>query len=554
MTHCNQPTYINDKHCGHCGDDLDTSMQLKTIEALQPDVFEEIKDFYPNAKLVTGRVLSTYLYKRTYNNSENNLTYSYWWIELEDTKGQVHTTSVSAEKDFFKDLKRGDILTLFNPTPFSLNYRIFGGEAKKVVQHNQAPGGTINHLEGSQKYILESAYQPGEQSLSIVWFLLSALLFWVLYGNDTLPFDSAAGITAVVAIATYLFERNVRKKRFEERKAKYQALLNTLDNLLNFSRYDLGYHVAERQQSDSDVFCFSCQKRLPAQLSYCPGCGENMTAAEVPSGNVKALETGLMKEYEVQYTEQYTHKNALYTNGKGDVYCRMLFGKVIDKPLNSSVSDVETVTTQTIRTDHYRGNSFQYSTDRTITSRHRQRNSNIEGQIVLQTSEGEARFSLGEDILGMCDIGDWLAFAYSEVDLNHSYDFRREFVYNLSKGKQARTNGFMGHSFTLSVSIWFLLGIGAFISNLVFSVKDYAMLLDLMYHPVLRPLYDMPLVTRHLPIAVFMALTVLWMVQGVCYLFINGGRRKRILKPLMDKINQFKKSEGTIKAEIEKLG
>ncbi|MEI5637661.1 MULTISPECIES: hypothetical protein [unclassified Pseudoalteromonas] len=553
MNHCNAPIYINESYCGHCGETLPEEIKLTSVAELLPEVIKNIKGYYPDFQSITGTVLSTYLYKRRYTNGNNDLTYSYWWVELEDREGLRYHTSVSAEDEFFRDIKRGDVLTLVQPAPYSLNYPVVGKQAQTTVNNSSSPGAVINHMEEMQKYQLQSAFQPEPQSTSFLWLLLSGIMFFCLYGTGLLAPQLAAILSAVCAVGVYLFESNSRKKSYQKRVEKYNALVDSLSQMLQVSRDELGYHLAHRSVAESDIFCFSCHKRIPDTLSFCPGCGESIANSR-DAGNAKELEQKLMEQFSMAYDEPYVHRNALYSNSKGDVLCRMFLGRVVAKPLDANVSDVETLTTTTIRTDHYRGGYFNHSSYETETERHRQRDSNISGQLMVQIAGDEiAEFTFAEDVIGVCDIGDWVVFAYATPQLNHDSRLCREYIYNISKEQHCSTNSFIHHSFTASLGVWFTLAVVALVSNFVLTLPDYAGLLNTLYHPILDPVYQVPWIIENVPLAVFALLSAIWAVQGSIYIVTNKRKRKKILAPLRAKLNKFEQSIEEVITTIKKL-
>ncbi len=113
--------YAKENFCGHCGESLPEQPKLKNIEDVAPEILKDLKPHYSGARTFTGRVNSSFLYKRRRVDSGNNLTYSYWWLELEDKDGNIERVSVNAENKFYDQLRRGDVLTLFYPTDYTLN-------------------------------------------------------------------------------------------------------------------------------------------------------------------------------------------------------------------------------------------------------------------------------------------------------------------------------------------------------------------------------------------------------------------------------------------------
>ncbi|MCH1926613.1 hypothetical protein L9G74_17480 [Shewanella sp. C32] len=560
MQHCNQPIFSNDKYCGHCGDPVESShLRAKGIEQVEPQAMQELRNVYPNARVVSGKVVSTFYYKRKFVNNNNNLQYGFWWIELQDENGNIETTSIEAEDEFFTSIKKGDVLTLLYPTNFFLTHKIADSAARQIVKHNNTALCVINHLPEQQRSIRGGALNPSAKGTAWLWFFAwIAVAAAAYFGLHMRPAENAIGAGAVAALLCYLWERGRNRKKYEAGQHRFNVLKASMKQMLGVSRDDLGYQHAERPTHASDVICFGCQKRIPGSLQYCVSCGSDQQSqrhSDQPSGNIAEQESALMQQYSMSYKEDYLHKNLMSADQKGTVAIKCFLAKVISRDVAADVSDVSVTTTTTETTDHYYGNRYSHSTSNTRTRTDRTRDTGISGEVWLERANGErVKWQFSEQVLGDLDIGDWVFFSYSDVNVGDRSSFNRECGINISKDRQYSPKSFAGFGGFTGQGLWWVMAIffGAW------TYSDYRApffpLLDLTANDFTLPLYRQHWLIDFLPMMLFGVINIYLMIHGYLYSKRNAKRQKQLLQPMRDAIAKVQNDLAAIRQQIKTWG
>lgn len=557
MQHCQQPVFGQESFCGYCGEQVESShLAVKGIESLNPEIMENLRTVYPDAKIISGKVKSTYYYKRTFKSSNNNLTYGYWWIELEDEQGNTECTSIEAEDEFFNSIKKGDVLTLLSPVGYQLNYKIADSNARKIVKNNSMPLCVINHLPTEQRSIRDSALDPPSWKTSWIWTLVWIVVALGLnYGLDLREPLIGAGAGAIAALACYLWERRRNKARYEQGQHRFEVLKKTIKALLRVSRNDLGYHLQSRPTLDTDINCSGCHSRIPGSHSFCVKCGLDINTEQGSVQSIAELESALMSEYSLSYTEDYLHKNLLSASPKGQVEIQGFMAKVLSKDVESDVSDVSVTTTQTTRTDHYYGNRFSHSSYDTKSSTHRTRQSGITGNVWLLREDGEkVKWEFSEQVLGDLDIGDWLFFSYSDVNIGNRNDYNRECAINITKDRTYSTSSFQGIGGLGNQLLWWLLaGVFAMWFFTEYREPQYA-LRDMMKNTSAAPIFDDRVIINYTPLILFGLLNIYFLIHGSVCSSRNKKRQVEILKPMRETIAKLRANLTAIQEQVKIWG
>ncbi|MEL4393853.1 hypothetical protein [Shewanella algae] len=557
MHHCNQPIYAKENFCGHCGESLPEQPKLKNIEDVAPEILKDLKPHYSGARTFTGRVNSSFLYKRRRVDSGNNLTYSYWWLELEDKDGNIERVSVNAENKFYDQLRRGDVLTLFYPTDYTLNYRIEGKDAKRLVSHNHMAPAAISHEADGQRSTIVPDYEPGSQSSAFWWLLLGIASALLLYFGAKQPTEIAIGVAVVLSVVCFILERQRNQKKHTRELRRYEALQLAMKRLLSVTQEALGYHIAQRPRKDSDIFCFKCQSRIDGEHGYCVQCGSSQQQAPATAANslsVRDEEEAMMRQYSLSYREPYLHKHVLAGDEKGEVSVSCIMGKVLDRSASASVDDFTVTTTKTTTTDHYVGNRFSHSTTDTETSSHRSRSSNVDGEVLLQLADGEVReMHFGEDLLGDLDVGDWMIYASSRAKLGVD-DYNREYAYNLTKSKRYNNTSFQQYGKLNGAGTWILLAIAALVFNFWGPDHIWYQLFDMLYFPLLDPIYSTSFFRHNLTLVVFIMVSAVLLVWTLLYGRRNQERKRKLLSRLTDHIDGFTRAIPELKEKLKRMG
>lgn len=563
MKHCHSTVYYGDEYCGDCGETLTTKPLRHNVGELCPELFEDIKKYYPDAYAITGQVLESRLYKRFSSGSSRDLEYSYWWIKLESNTGEIIETSISAESKYTETIGRGDVLTLYYPTGMTLYHKIKGRDARSFVSHNKSVPCVVVHADDGQRYTVEDIYPAPVQKSAWLWVLVGICVAIFMYVSQGHASDALWIVSIAVALMTLYFEIKRNKAKFEYASEKYDALQASFKKMLNVTKLTLGYSNLSRNQSASDVICIQCHTRLPSDLAFCISCGtsnvphvqgdtiepeqhelsaENeampvaMNASSPTTISVDAIQQQLASHYLFSSQNNYLHKHSLVPDRNANVKNEFILAKVVSTDVSNKVSDVTTVTTTTTETKHYRGSHYQYSTYDTKEDRYRKRTSTLRGKVLLEYINGDTcEFRLREDILGAIDVGDWIAIADTETEFEDERDYVLEYVYNITKSKRYNCESFQSYSDNRGTSRWWLVTIGCVIAAIVaafMSVAEVAILIGGFY-----VLFNLYVWTRS---------------------FINSGsnarQRKAILAPLKERISRFESSLEKLQKQLKILG
>ncbi|QLJ10244.1 hypothetical protein [Pseudoalteromonas sp. JSTW] len=585
MQHCQNTVYATDLHCCDCGEALEQKRQMHTVEELNPDLLAEVKHYSPQACTITGVVKSMYYYKRRYKTNNDDMLYGYWWLEVEDKHGHIHEFSVDAEKEVIANLQKGNVITAFQPSPLTLNYRIANNDAIKVVKNNRFMPIVIVHFADQQYRSWDSSINRVYTGGTVLWLVLGFITFLVMLFAAKLEFVPALLATLPVAIGVFIAEHKYHKKAKAKKEAHYDAILAATDVMLSTSQNQLGYHMLARLPSKSDVICISCQQRISKDAAHCYCCGvkqhvepvasvladdEQSTENQTVSAERKAeshlvkpttiadLEHAIMGEYSLDYKTNYVHKNVWARNEKGTIRHRAVLGKVLDKAQSAHANETRETVTTTETTTTYRGGNY-VGTD--VTERvqvYRNRSTTLKGEIMLETASGEPYiFKAGEDLLGSVDVGDWVYYAYSDVETQRYSKYFREYAVNVSKDikydySSVKRFG-MVHGFNRMV----MLGLTSIGLAWYLDPQDFYPLVNALVPDAGIELLDQyPQVVEHLdgfPVVVFIVLSVVTGLWGFMYSLANGTRLKRSVKKLESTITKFSKEYGNILERIKKL-
>ncbi|MCL1052035.1 hypothetical protein L2755_20790 [Shewanella abyssi] len=498
MQHCSSPLFINDSFCPDCGDKIDNTLSIKSLEQHYPDIIEALLSHCPDANIYTGWVEKTHHYKRVYRSGGNNsetLYYSYWFLTLNNEKDEPFTISISSEDSSFDSVTKGDVMTFLQPTSYNLNYKLADANDKHIVTHTEAATAVVFHRNSGQESILNPVYQP--EAFSKFGTFGSTLFFSAIAAISGLFFDlynleAAAVITALLTLFGSIYRISSKTKTFAAETARLDEIKRTVKQILGVSNSDMGYDRRGRQAKNDDVYCICCEQLINSHYHYCHCCGQsqlneapaifieptpklvstsgidNETAsADSAAMTATTTSTGLSSEQSHAMTAtsdnvtpitsarrmtrrdkilqvcapfstvdniEHQHKHLFAKNYQCTLSTSSSIVRVTDKEVGTSVSDDTNVTTRTTRTDYRNGYGSVRSEYRTETSSHRQRNSNLYGELTVETPEGEVQsFKAARSLLGSADIGDWILLGSSKVEgaaCRTDYD---EFYYNISK-------------------------------------------------------------------------------------------------------------------------
>lgn len=481
MQHCTSPLFINDNFCPDCGDKIDNQLTITPVAQYIPDILDELKTYCPEASIYTGWVEKTHHYKRVHRSGgkdSQTLYYSYWFLTLNNEQGQEKTISVSSEDSSLDSVSKGDIITFLEPTGYYLNYQLADKNDRQIVTHNEAATGVVFHRNSGQESILTPAYEV--EDFSKFGTFISTLFFAALislpgFFAEFYTLEIAGFITAAITVIGSVFRINSKTNQFETESARLLEIKRTMKRILGVSDSQMGYDKRGRNANNDDVYCINCEHLINSSYHYCHCCGQpqNITEVAQPSlitdadtltgneqtssqshalaannGNVTPITQASNKRmtrrdkilqvcasFMGYDSHSFENKHIFAKNYPCTIATSSSIVRVTDKEVETSVSDKTNTYTSTTRTDYNdRYGSTVRSEYRTETSSHRQRNSNLYGELTVETPEGKVQtYKAARSLLATADVGDWILLGSSRLEGKTEQLDYDEFYYNISK-------------------------------------------------------------------------------------------------------------------------
>jgi hypothetical protein len=589
MKHCTTTLTIEDNYCPDCGDKIDNLVTIKPVITLHPDVIDELKVHCPDATIYTGWVEKTHHYKRRHKSGGSNsqtLYYSYWFLTLNNENGEQKTVSVSSEDSSLARVVKGDVITILMPTDYCANYPLADKSEANIVTHNELAPVVIFHRDSGQESIREPGYSVDD--FSKVGIFISALVICCILGGIGLylklyHFELGAMLAGVATIISSSIWISSRTKTFDAETARLAEIKKTTKHILSVSIDEMGYDQRARQAKKDDVYCHHCDALNDNQYRYCSSCGalqiNEMADELILADNVvhnerdkthALTEAGhglidrvppsmrITRQEKIQQTchpfithneSDYLHKHVLVSNFPCTITSYSQLVKVIDKSVQSDVSDNTQVSSTTTRTDyknHY-GTTVRSEYNTTTTS-HRQRDSRIYGELMVETPEGEEKaFQAPQSLLGTADIGDWILLGYSKIEGNGTNDDYNEFYFNINKNETikpetARHWTRTSNKSQMIILMFLILAIAVTmyfepVMSVIFSVIP-----TVVAYPVFKLTEILNIPFNYSPLVLFTLVFILLIIMKSVFNRSNQKRRTIALGSLYDTLQQCQRA------------
>lgn len=557
-----QQAYVGDRFWASTGREITDLPTLKNVDEVDPSAIKQLQNHYPNARVSTGRVTSTYLYKRVYHSGNNNLTASFWWVEFIDKDGNESSFSISAEKPQFQNLKKGAILSCLWITGLTLTHDIQGADAKRIVVNDRIPGAVIIHKDDGQISFIDDAYIPKAKK-KVFWFLpafaISAIFFAYQFDFSRVGLLASFGVGALV----FAIETLIQHTGYKSRERDFEAIKAAVAKLKKVSKDSLGFHLLVRQPEPSDVICDGCDQRIQNDALFCPKCGAKQSQQDnKPSNSVIAIEESILKEVmPLNYMDRYSHKYAMLKNNEADVKVSFMFGRVLSRDTYANVSDITNVTSTITTYDVYRHGVYTGTETEEKRSERRTKKSKIEGTVLVRLANGRIEeHTFPEKVTGLLDEGDWFMFAQSKALLDNP-TMNIEYAYNLTKDRSLSTSSFENYKGRSSFGKWLvrLLMFGVLHwgwSTLFTKFVHTAQTVNNETMGAVREnaffiwASNNTFIIENIFIFIFAALTLKWMWKGFTYRKENRNAREVIMAPLKKAITDAKAKLPALKEKI----
>jgi hypothetical protein len=563
MQHCNTNIFASDNYCGECGEHLLEKPNFCDVTDIAPETMAEICEHYPSAWTYTGKVVSTFLYKRNSMAPNSNVTYSYWWIEIANKDGEIDGVSVNAENPFWRGITKGDIVTILYPSDFTLTFSIVGKQAQQTITNDAFASAAIKHEDDGQAATVEEQLTPSMDKMTLWWgpvlFSIWGGLGFASYGHVDIRITLLGTFGVALSIVGIWFglSYRARSKRYQKDIKRYDILGDNLKQLQKVTKKQLGYHHSDRPQHDSDVICFDCKTRIDATHTYCAGCGvsqKNIPKSVTSHRSVGEEEETLMQEFYLNYSEQYEHKHLLSSDERAEIKCYCFLGKVVEKNINVTPVDITCTETTTTSNRTYLNGHLTQAQDNDVKSTSRSRQSHVSGQVSFKTS-GNRVFveSLPETMLSDLEKGDWFFFAKTlAVDLRHP-NINLESAYNVTKKRSYAQDTFSDYGLLDGKEIGFIVLFIAVIINYLYPLKLHTHLNKLVPYPNLQQLLADPFISNNLPMILFAGLTSIVLVWRGVYGIRNYLANRKVMFKLRSKINDISAQSERIEEEINRI-
>lgn len=605
MTQNPPKIYLGDKFNSDTGIPLAEIPSVKTLGEILPETETQMKESFPDGGVYTGVVDRVFYYRRHYRHvyknrsgqfvdeTVTNKTFSYFWIDLRDSAGNVHHFTVDAEDETFQNLKKGDILTAICFNCVSLKYKIEGAEAQNTVSHDLMVCAAIVHDDTKNIPYINPFYFPKKQSdfsFTIVAGFVGFIAGWIAE-------EIIVGLFfgAVAALAACPIDILREKKRFKESEETFNIIESIMEKLLSVSRRDLGYEFPARPRHRTDVICIDCDSRISATFSYCVYCGANQTSPDIATANlspdhsqktlasiesddvttemqltkasskdtastnsVSVIEDALLEEFTIDYEQEYTQKTRFFFDEQAMVKVTCIMAKVLDRHNEVDVSHFSNRINGTYCVDIYRNYSdgskeYDRSETRGYITTTNTRSSNMNTLFVLQLEGGKViHTQLPDDMSADLDVGDWFVLAESTVEFNHQLS-NREFAINLNKNKEYPCSHFEEYSEPTLFKEWSYTFVLIMAVSFVYKRDITYWMREKLSNTGLSKLANTIGFDSFFPIIIFLVLSIFVLFRTLSVRKQNRRNRQKVMVPLKELIGSLQAKTEQVKSTIKRI-
>lgn len=380
-------------------------------------IAEELRSVYPKARIYTGKIESTYLYKRRYkkggDHSHNQET-SFWWVTIKTSEGKLVSYNIRSEDSNFDSIKRGDLISFVITKEISLWHPFLEKKDRKIVQSNDLATTVVFHRGENGIYARDKLIYPEKEATNTFPLIMSsialAITFFVQNGKLDNPYLQISVAIFIGTIFYTLFNWKNTRRNYDKDKRLYAALEIASNKLL-------GLHMIQGLISDT-----SLQSELEA--------------SEVNYSQRLAGLAGSDLDLSASWQDNFVYRHVLAQNDKGILNSQMYLARVVKKDVSVVASKSKSSYTQKTTTT-YRERRYGMKIGETHSYRdfsHTSRTSDISGRIEVCTAVDESvEVAVPTDALRSIDIGDVLLIGRTSANIDGDEYRFREVTYNLTK-------------------------------------------------------------------------------------------------------------------------
>ncbi|WP_295895134.1 hypothetical protein [uncultured Vibrio sp.] len=487
--YCQADRYSSDQYCPDCGHHHEEKMRILQCDEVSRE-FTQLNEDLPNAEIFTGVVIDTFRYERENRTSKAVTEIGLWWLTLDNGVDQ-RQLSIYSEDAVHDSINRGDVITVFRSSSWINSFEIKHQEARNRVTNPDLAEAVVVHDEKEQR-VSESPYQhlepkkgldAGIDNLYLTGFLVGIGWGVAAYFDFSFAWEIWASIAGVIWLFFTVGSIREDSKRYEIGRSFYQSEVKYFEQIIQCDRHQLNATNLTRPRYDNDELCNQCQSRKNAQHAFCPTCGAQSVVPKAPksspslplqagsqdlvgdvvasSNSIKSLiESNISPQLAIE-PQSYTHEFGIGPAKEGVLEGEWVLGTVIVRELESNVKNW--VERKYKTTTYSNGLGKEVERSRLISEK-KHRSSEMDGYIVLSTSEGE-EFSYipTQNQLSSTNVGDVIAVGLTQVDIGKEQKHFQQTYYNVSQDLLWENECLSEYSragITGGLSIWSLLAAG----------------------------------------------------------------------------------------------
>lgn len=414
-----------------------------------PAILKGMQASYPDGKIYTGKIESTFLYKRrykTYGQHSHDQERSFWWLTIKTFDGELVSYNICSENESVDTLKKGDAISFIIPEVAWLTHPLKIKNDKEIVVHNDLAKIVVFHRKDDSFYIIDSDFKPKGKKDTVelyvhsffAFFFIAALDVFTLQegglGNIFIIISTSLGITSgfsifcFVAVCWAFIWIAVTRVIDKYNKSKFSKLLSLYESLESASQKMMALYFNPTADMVSSLI-----KE-----------GDSITSVSIDEDEISLKDTSKSSDahifnkfcqFDSEWIDEFLYRHVLAPNEKGTMHFKMFLAKVVNKDI--SVTAAKNISSHTERTTTNYNNVYGTTLRREHYDRdvsHTIRTSTIKGAIEICTTDHDSlEVNLPADALRSIDVGDWLLLGEGHGEIAGDQYKTNELTYNISK-------------------------------------------------------------------------------------------------------------------------
>lgn len=428
------------------------SVDIKDSLIPEPSgILKKVQIDYSEARIYTGKIESTFLYKRIYKTSgqhSHDQDTSYWWLTIRTFDGKLVSYNIHSENKRVDAIKKGDIISFIITENVALKHPLKIKKDKEIVKHNEVATTVVFHRKEDSFFTIDRFLKPvckdtGElfaKTLGIFFIIALVDIFLlkksgignvIMEAADTLVFSLSggdylgvlAGFWGIIWVVVTIMIDKTNKAKFSKALALYQSLEAASQKLMAFYFNPPVESVSSLSVEEGAI------TSLPLDESE----------LEVDEEDIfQTVTTDVFKkfdQFDKNWSAEFLYRHVLAPNEKGTMQCSTYLARVVNKDISVSASKSRRSHTERTTTSYknkYGTTLREEHSDRDVS--HTTRTSIIKGSIEVCTAEHDIlEVNVPTDALRSMDVGDWILLGKAAGNIEGSEYETNELTYNISK-------------------------------------------------------------------------------------------------------------------------